>query len=372
MSLSPTVDWITQGETRICRLGGNWRVGEAQAPDIEGVLSGAATLVFDCRDLLAWDSSLLAFVFRLRHMAEEQGCRMAPEALPEGLQRLLLLLPSLPARQAPAVLPGKDEAFLAQIGSTVTNAWRGLPATLAFVGELSLSLARLARGRARFRRADLMLFIEDAGPRALPIVSLISFLVGTILAYMGAAQLALFGAQIFIADLVGIGMVREVAALMTGILLAGRTGAAYAAQLGTMQVNEEIDAFRSFGLPVGDYLVLPRFLALLLMAPLLTLYASAVGVLAGMLVAVLVFDVGAYAYLHQTLAALHPGHFLVGLVKGTVYAALVALAGCLCGMRCGRSAQAVGEATTQAVVLGILLITVSASLLTIVFQRLGV
>ncbi|HNI73068.1 MAG TPA: ABC transporter permease, partial [Accumulibacter sp.] len=172
--------------------------------------------------------------------------------------------------------------------------------------------------------------------------------------------------------LVGIGMVREIAALMTGIILAGRTGAAYAAQLGTMQVNEEIDALRTLGIPVIEFLVLPRVMALTLMAPLLTLYAAVVGVAAGALVAALVYGVGVNAYYFQTVAALSLPHFLVGLFKGTVYAALVAFAGCLCGMRCGRSAQAVGEATTAAVVLGILLITVSAALLTIAFQRLEI
>ena len=189
---------------------------------------------------------------------------------------------------------------------------------------------------------------------------------------MGAVQLALFGASIYIADLVGIGVVREVAALMTGIILAGRTGAAYAAQLGTMQVNEEIDALRTLGVSPIDYLVLPRMLALIMMVPLLTLYAGIVGILAGMTIAVLVFDVGAYEYYNETVSALELKHFAVGLMKGTVYGGLVGFAGCLRGMQCGRSAQAVGEATTSAVVLGILLITISASVLTIVFQKLGI
>ena len=227
-------------------------------------------------------------------------------------------------------------------------------------------------GRAQHRKSEVYYFLEETGPRALPIVSLISFLVGTILAYMGAAQLAMFGAQVYIADLVGIGMVREVAALMTGIILAGRTGASFAAQLGTMQVNEEVDALRTLGIPTTDFLVLPRFIALVVMAPLLTLYAGIVGVLAGGLIAVTVYDVGIAAYYFRSLEALSLTHFLVGMFKGSVYAALVAFAGCLCGMRCTRSTQGVGEATTSAVVLGILLITISASLLTIMFQKLGI
>ncbi|MDP3032839.1 MAG: ABC transporter permease, partial [Rhodocyclaceae bacterium] len=210
------------------------------------------------------------------------------------------------------------------------------------------------------------------GPRALPIVSVISFLVGLILAYLGADQVKLVGAQIFIADLVAIGMVREVGALMTGIIIAGRTGASFAAQLGTMQVNEEIDAFRTLGIAPVDFLVLPRILALMLMVPLLTLYAGFIGMLAGLLVSTTIFDIGVFEYYTETLRALELKHFLVGLAKGSVYGAMIAFAGCLRGMQCGRSAAAVGHAATSAVVTAILLITIAASVMTIVFYQLGI
>jgi phospholipid/cholesterol/gamma-HCH transport system permease protein len=217
-----------------------------------------------------------------------------------------------------------------------------------------------------------MLIIEDVGPHALPIVSLISFLVGLIVAYMGAVQLAQFGAQIYIANLVSLGMTREMGALMTGIIMAGRTGAAYAAQLGTMQVNEEIDAFRTMGFNPIDFLVLPRILALVLMMPLLVLYAGIVGITAGMFVAVTVFDISTFEYYQQTVRSMEWTHIWVGVIKGTVYGMLIAFAGCLRGMQCGRSAQAVGEATTSAVVTGILFIVIAASILTILFQELGI
>lgn len=355
----------------ICRLAGAWQADQALPVVDPGWLEGCTALDFDCQALGAWDSSLLAFVLQLTELASAKNCQISTEGLPAGLARLVQLAQAVPAREAPKEALYAD-GVLEYVGNVTLTTWRRIPQNLAFIGELSLSLGRFLTGKARYQGADLQLFLEDAGPRALPIVSLISFLVGTILAYMGAAQLTLLGAQIYIADLVGIGMVREIAALMTGIILAGRTGAAYAAQLGTMQVNEEIDAFRTFGLPVSDFLVLPRFLALVVMAPLLTLYAGIVGVAAGMLIATTVFDVGAFAYFNQTVKALTLTHFAVGMIKGTVYGALVAFAGCLCGMRCGRSAQAVGDATTAAVVLGILLITISASLLTIVFQQLGI
>ena len=218
----------------------------------------------------------------------------------------------------------------------------------------------------------MWLEIEQVGPRALPIVSVISFLVGLILAYLGADQLKLVGAQVFIADLVAIGMVREVGALMTGIIIAGRTGAAFAAQLGTMQVNEEIDAFRTLGISPVDFLVLPRMLALMLMVPLLTLSSGFVGMFAGLVVSVTIFDISLFEYYNETLRALELKHFWVGLSKGTVYGAMVAFAGCLRGMQCGRSAEAVGEAATSAVVTGILLITIAASVMTIVYYQLDI
>ncbi|WP_234086337.1 ABC transporter permease [Azonexus sp. R2A61] len=357
-------------ERTTCLLAGDWRADARQPETAPPSWQAGTALDFDCSALGEWDSSLLARVLQIAGAAGAAGCQVDLAGLPGGLARLVRLAAAVPRREQP--VPVHENGVLDHVGRVALAIWSRIPQTLAFVGELSRSLARLAGGKAGFQRADLLLFLEDAGPRALPIVSLISFLVGTILAYMGAAQLAMFGAQIYIANLVGVGMVREIAALMTGIILAGRTGAAYAAQLGTMQVNEEIDALRTFGLPASDFLVLPRFLALVAMAPLLTLYAGLVGIVAGMLIATTVFDVGAYAYYTQTLQALSLTHIAVGLIKGTVYGALVAVAGCLCGMRCGRSAQAVGEATTAAVVLGILLITVSASLLTILFQRLGI
>lgn len=353
-------------------VGGSWSLASAR-PELEHnltALAGIRTLRLCTDNLQTWDSGLVSFLVQLAEAARKQACVLDTHALPEGLARLIQLALAVP-RQPVQNQPPADKVLI-RIGEWAQLWWHNWPHRLAFVGEMTLSLGRFFTGRARYRKSDLFWLIEETGPRALPIVSLISFLVGTILAYMGAAQLALFGVQIYIADLVSIGMVREVAALMTGIILAGRTGASFAAQLGTMQVNEEIDAFRTLGIPPSDYLVLPRFLALVLMAPLLTLYAGIVGVLAGMLVALLVYDVSISAYYFESLNALSFTHFAVGVSKGTVYGGLVAFSGCLCGMRCGRSAQAVGEATTKAVVMSILLITIFASLLTIAFQKLGI
>jgi phospholipid/cholesterol/gamma-HCH transport system permease protein len=196
--------------------------------------------------------------------------------------------------------------------------------------------------------------------------------VGLILAFVGAVQLKLFGAQIYVADLVGIGMAREMGAMMTAIVMAGRTGAAFAAQLGTMVVNEEIDALKTLGIAPMEFLVLPRMLALVLMLPLLCLYANLMGILGGGLIGVGLLDISPMAYLNQTRAALNLTQFVVGLVKAGVFGVLVALSGCLRGMQSGRSASAVGEAATSAVVTAIVSIIVSDAILTVIFDRIGI
>lgn len=260
--------------------------------------------------------------------------------------------------------------WITAIGLRAKAWWGDVAVTLTFIGEVLLSLRRLFAGKAAMRWSDLFWQIEQAGPRSVGIVALVSGLVGVILAYMGAVQLQRVGAQSYMADLVTIGVVREVGALMTGVILSGRVGAAYAAQLGSMQANEEIDALRALGIDPIDHLVLPRMLALLLMAPLLTAFAAVSAILCGGLVALLVFGVPPMEYLHKSVQALTLPHVWVGLSKGTVYCVLVALAGCRQGLNAGRSAQAVGEAVTASVVQAIVWIVVVASAMTIAFQRL--
>ncbi len=353
---------------------GHWCLREglpssaALAVDLE---EGVRSLTCRAAELAEWDSGLPALLAGLLRLCEDRGIKVDCADMPAGVRHLLAMAFAVPEQRHDTT--GADrENLVWQVGKATLEFLRGWPEMLRFLGEVSLSLGRLLTGRAQFRRSDFWLEVEEVGPNALVIVSVISFLVGLILAYLGADQLRLVGAQIFIADLVAIGMVREVGALMTGIIIAGRTGAAFAAQLGTMQVNEEIDAFRVLGISAVDFLVLPRMLALMVMVPLLTLYAAFVGMLAGALVSVWIFNIGFFEYYTETLRALELKHFAVGLSKGGVYGAMVAFAGCLRGMQCGRSAAAVGEAATSAVVTAILLITIMASLMTILYYRLGI
>lgn len=357
-------------------LAGEWRLqhGLSEIASLIQQLDTAPSLQqlnFDSQAISQWDASLAVFLRQLLLHCQEHKIEVDQSGLPQGVQRLLKLATATPTRKSDEE-NSEEASLLNQVGETTFGVWRGAKRTLRFIGDSTIALLNTLRGRARFRRGDVGLLLQDAGPGALPIVSLISFLVGLILAYMGAAQLALFGAEIYIADLVGIGMVREVGALMTAIIIAGRTGAAYAAEIGTMQVNEEIDALRTLGISPIEFLVLPRLLALVVMVPLLTLYADLVGILAGMAVAITIFDISAFEYYAQTLRILELSHIMVGLSKGLVYGTCIAIAGCLRGIQCGRSASAVGQATTSAVVTSIVYIVVSASVLTILFRALGV
>lgn len=355
-------------------LGGRWGMdGNLPAAEVlvEGFDRRIRRVRLDGTALSAWDSGLLTFVAGVVKLCTARGIAVDTSRLPNGAQRLLAMALAVPEQKV-ALRDAEGPGIVAQLGGATIEFFRGIPQMLHFLGEITQSFARLLTGRAHFRRSDLWREIEEVGPRALPIVFVISFLVGLILAYLGADQLRMVGAQIFIADLVAIGMVREIGALMTGIIVAGRTGAAFAARLGTMQVNEEIDAFKTLGISAIDFLVLPRMLALMLMVPLLTLYSGFIGMLAGLLVSVTIFDIGAYEYYAEVLRALELKHFLVGLSKGTVYGAMIAYAGCLRGMQCGRSAEAVGRAATSAVVTAILLITIAASIMTIVYYQLDI
>jgi phospholipid/cholesterol/gamma-HCH transport system permease protein len=356
----------------ILHLRGDWTVDRAlpASEPLRLAIAGARGVRFDDSALEAWDSLLIVFLRRVAALAHSHDVSVNTSGLPQGAQRLLALGSAVP-EQPGARRDGGQQTALARLGSSVIAGVEGLRVLLAFIGEISLAVGRLGRGQARFRRADFLLILQQCGAQALPIVSLISFLVGMILAYVGAVQLKQFGAQIFVANLVGLGMAREMGAMMTAIIMAGRTGAAFAAQLGTMTVGEEIDALQTSGFSPMDFLVLPRMLALVLMVPLLCLYADLLGILGGAVVAITSFDISFSQYHDQTLAALELRQFGLGLLKAAVFGVLVAIAGCLRGMQCGRSAAAVGDAATSAVVTGIVWIIVADALLTILYDVLG-
>lgn len=360
----------------LLELSGAWKMGEdlPSAAEVRRALEAdrqIGRLAFDAGKLTDWDSGLVIFLLRAIESAEKAGAAVDREGLPEGVQRLMALAAGGAKRQG-ARKKKTSLSPLARFGSDILERKQAARELLEFLGSFSLALLRLVTGKARFRRSELFLFIQQSGSQAFVIVSLISFLVGVILAFVGAVQLRMFGAEIFVADLVGIGMARDMGAMMTGIIMAGRTGSAFAAQLGTMQVNEEIDSLKTLGISPMEFLVLPRMLALVLMMPLLTCYADLMGTLGGALVGVGMFGLTPMQYYLETKEAVPLTHFEVGLIKSLAYGVIVALAGCLRGMQCGRSASAVGDATTSAVVTAIVWIVVWCAILTVVFHVLGI
>jgi phospholipid/cholesterol/gamma-HCH transport system permease protein len=357
-------------------LSGDWKLG-GELPGADKVQQrleerpGVRNLVFDTRELDSWDSGLLTFLMNLGTLCSRQQILLNRDGLPQGAKRLLELALAVPEKKDARQAEGRV-SFLSYLGNQTVELFHSAGEMLEFIGEAVIAVQRLLRGKAQYRRSDLGLIMQSVSAQALPIVSLICFLVGLILAFIGAIQLQLFGAQIYVADLVGIAMVRLMAAIMTGIVMAGRTGGAFAAQLGTMQVNQEIDALKTLGISPMEFLVLPRMLALALMMPLLCLYANIMGILGGMVVGVWMLDIGFIQYYNETAKAVGLWNLGIGLFSGLVFGVIVALAGCMRGMQCGRSASAVGDAATSAVVTAIVGIILSTAVITILCNFLGI
>ncbi|MEE8228612.1 MAG: ABC transporter permease [candidate division NC10 bacterium] len=363
-------------DTLLVWLSGSWRMQDrlSSATEVQQQIASGPRVqrvAFDTQGVTAWDSGLVTFLMKVLFQNMQNQIETDQAGLPDGVRRLLALATAVPER-AGAARQAVRAPLLARIGTGVIAAFRTATEMLGFLGEAVLTFLKFLGGKARFRRSDLALITQECGANALGIVSLISFLVGLILAFMGAVQLRQFGAQIYVADLVGLGMTREMGAMMTAIIMAGRTGAAFAAQLGTMQVNEEIDALKTLGISPMEFLVLPRMLALVLMMPLLCLYADLLGILGGLVVGTGMLDLSLVEYVNQTQSAVHLRDIAVGLVKSGVFGVIVAISGCLRGMQCGRSAQAVGAATTSAVVMAIVLIIVADGIFAVITNAIGV
>jgi phospholipid/cholesterol/gamma-HCH transport system permease protein len=364
------------GDVLRLRLKGSWKIG-AQFPSADTVQKkiassgGIRRIGFNSDKLTGWDSGLLTFLLEINDYCSQHDITFDMAGLPEGVRRLIALATAVPERKG-ARKEAVHEPFFSRVGSSAIDIWQATLELLAFIGEATVTVLKFVVGKASFRRSDLALFLQQCGADALPIVTLISLLVGLILAFIGAIQLMMFGAQVYVADLVGIAMVRVMGAVMVGIVMAGRTGAAFAAQLGTMQGNEEIDALKTMGISPMEFLVLPRMLALILMMPLLCIYADLMGVLGGLIVGVGVLDIGLLQYVNQTKAAMRLSYFFIGIFHATVFGVLVSLAGCLRGMQCGRSASAVGDATTSAVVTSIVAIIVATGIITVVCNIVGI
>ena len=355
----------------LVHIAGDWKLGQAPDGDLicAAIPTSSAQVRVLAQNLESWDSSLAIVIMQLAHWCDQHKIRLDTSITPDGLQQLLTLARGIPAYQ-PATGTRITSAFQ-QFTQALNDQWQSLRITLTFVGDTSIALNQWLRGLAKTRSSDIAFFFVQAGPQALAIVTLIALLVGMILAYLGSVQLRQLGAQVYVADLVAIGMVREMGALMTAVIMAGRTGAAYAAQLGTMQVNEEIDALKTMGISSVEFLVLPRLIALVVVMPLLCIYANVVGMAGGAIVATSM-DVNFTQYIMQTQEAIDWADIGTGLVKSVFFGILIAIAGCQAGLNCGRNSDAVGMAATNAVVRAIVYLVVADAAFNILYDKLGI
>lgn len=327
------------------------------------------SLLLRAEDLASWDGSLLALVTDLVRTARKRKLPVRRE-LPDTLEKLVKLAFAVESKEG-SERTRKKEGFLEHVGASVLRLPAGISDFLSFMGDITLALGRFISGRATMRRCDFIEALYECGIRSFGIVAIVNLLFGLILAFVGSVQLMSFGAQVYVAGLVGIGMLRVMGAVMVGIVMSGRIGAAYAALIGSMQTNEEVDAMETMGISPIDFLVLPRMLALTIMVPLLTVFADFMGMLGGFFVGITILDLTPMTYLDSTISMVNFKHGLAGLVYAAVFGIVIAVFGCYHGIRCSRSAQGVGKATTTAVVHSLVGIIVTTAIITIIFNVLN-
>lgn len=354
---------------------GEWRL-ESVAENRENVISrfekpDFTRATFNGREIVHWDSQLTAFLVHVLNLCKKNNVTYTLKDFPAGVEPLLKLAFAVPDRVVAEEIV-RHEPFVTVLGNIILNFWEKTKNVFSFSRQIHVSFKRFFSRRAVVRKQDVLIEIQRAGAEAFGIVSLICFLVGLILAFVGSIQLKLFGAQIYVSSLVAIAITRVMGAIMTGVIMAGRTGASYAATLGSMQVNEEIDALKTMGVSPFDFLVMPRVLALTLMMPLLTVYADLMGILGGAFVGIFMLGLSPEDYFRMTLKALLMRNIIIGIIHGAVYGVIIAVCGCYQGINCGRNASAVGSATTSAVVYSIVWMTIATAVLTFIFTVSGV
>ena len=359
------VDIRQSDHTLIAALRGEWEV-EQQTPRFDLLVEEAAgdavqAVAFETDGLGKWDSSLLTFLLQGQDYCEANTLEFKADTLPESISQLLELAGAVEEQDVDR--DSEKPSFMSRFGTKGVAVFDGLLESVTFTGEVASGVVRLLLFRVHLRWRDFWVVVQSNSSGALPVVTLISFLVGLIIAFLGAVVLQRFGAGYYVSYLVGYGMLREMGALMTGIIMAGRTGAAFAAELGSMKITEEIDALRTLGLSPIDHLVLPRVLGLFLMMPLLTVYADFIGILGGLVVAVSLLDISVTQFIGGLLTPVTLSDGLLGVFKGMVFGLTIGLAGCMRGLQTGSDAGAVGRAATSAVVTGIILIILTNAII---------
>ena len=335
-------------------------------------LEGAREAVVDLSGCSAIDSAGAWVLDRTLDDLKRQGATVTLAGSSPAIETLLGTVTRKHVELPPEPRPDNPLIAVAlHLGQETVRITKEGTDLLSFLGLTVVVFLRSLVKPWRIRLVPLIAHMEQTGFNALPIVGLISFLVGVVLAYQGADQLARFGAQIFTVDLVAIGVLREMGILLTAIIVAGRSGSSFTAQIGTMKVNEEIDAMQTLGLDPMEVLVMPRVFALVLVLPLLTFYADIMGLLGGAVMATIVLDISFFQFARQLSDAVTLNTFLVGLIKAPLFAFIIGMIGCYEGLQVSRSAESVGRQTTRAVVEAIFLVIVLDALLSIFFSVIG-
>jgi len=313
---------------------------------------------------------LMAELYSWYKIITDMGIEFNYDRLSENEQNLLNL--TLRSINTPPTVTKKENSFLVTTGEKGYRIYKSIRAGIQFIGLAFSSVFRFMTGKAVYRLKDFWFTFGDCSYQAIGITALVSFLVGLILAFVGALQLQTFGASIYVASMVALGMTRIMAAIMVGIIMAGRTGSSYAATIGTMQVNEEIDALKTLGIKIMDYLVAPRVVSLVLTIPFLTLFADVLGILGGAAVGISFLGISPSAYFNYSVKALSMTNILVGLLHSIVFGFIISICGCYEGLTAGRDADAVGKATTSSVVVALVWMIVATGILTLVFKVIGI
>ena len=360
---------VSDVECRV-QIGGDWRLNE-RVPSWKSVFQNrmAMNVRVVSDDLGKWDTSLVLFLVHGRAWCAASKKQFHAEALPENLQALLRQVPVNSAAKPPVGASVKPW----ELASNIAEKWADhAQQSVSFLGECTLGFIGVAKNPRRFRWLDCLVEMQQCWASSLPMVSLVSFLVGVILAFQAAVELRQFGAAIYVADLVGLSIVRELGPMMAAFIVAGGTGARFAAQIGNMKVDDEIDALETVGISSVNFLALPRMLAVTVMMPILALYANVLGVLGGMFVSATMLNIPASAYWIETQNRVGFSDVSSGLFKCLFFGLAVGLAGCLRGIKCERSAAGVGTATSSAVVTGIMLIVLADALFAVIYNVLGI
>lgn len=366
----------TIGDSLVIAVAGDWSLEQPQ-PRFEALVPRASdgsvrlrAMTFVTTELGSWDTSLLIFLVHCQEYCTKHELAFDGSALPPQVPRLLALANAVPER---AQAPKPERAgFFGRVGSAALRTGNESKETITFAGEIVIALAGVLTRRVPMRWRDFWNVVQANSSGALPIVTLIATLMGVIITFLGVVVLERFGAGYYVSYLVGFGMLRELGALMTGIIIAGRTGAAFAAELGSMKISEEIDAFSTLGISPIEHLVLPRVLGIFLMMPLLALYADFIGIAGGMLVSATMLNLSFKQFMGGLLSAVTMSDALLGLFKATIFGFIVGLSGCMKGLKAGSDASAVGRAATSAVVLGITLIIMANAVVDWLAALLGI